>query len=225
MYGAKELAQDTFPDIYRIVGGLCLKNSMPMPRIFLIDMPAPNAFATGRDENHAVVGISPSIMQLLNEEELTGVLAHELSHIKNKDMLISSMAATLAGAISLVSRMMYFGGGRDEEGGSNMASFIIFLILTPLIALLIQLAISRTREFEADKSGSQLVGHGHGLASALQKLESCAKGHPANGTSAQQASSHLFIVNPFQPSFIANLFSTHPPMEQRIQRLIRGMSV
>lgn len=219
MYGAKELPREQSPEIYRIIQGLCLKNSMPMPKVFLIDMPQPNAFATGRDEQHAVVGISPSIVQLLSEEELAGVLAHELSHIKNKDMLISSMAATLAGAISLVSRIMYFGGGRDEEGGSNMASFIIFLILTPLIALLIQLAISRTREFEADKSGAQLVGHGRGLASALQKLESFAKGHPTDGTSAQQASSHLFIVNPFRPSFVMSLFSTHPSTEERVQRL------
>lgn len=219
MYGAKELPREQSPKIYKIIQGLCLKNSMPMPKIFLIDMPQPNAFATGRDENHAVVGISPSIVQLLTEEELTGVLAHELSHIKNKDMLISSMAATLAGAISLVSRIMYVGGGRDEEGGSNMASFIIFLILTPFIAFLIQLAISRTREFEADKSGAKLVGHGRDLAVALQKLESFAKGHPANGTSAQQASSHLFIVNPFRPSFIMSLFSTHPSTEERVQRL------
>lgn len=221
MYGAKELPKENFPHIYKIIQGLCLKNSMPMPRLFLIDMPQPNAFATGRDEQHAVVGISSSIMELLTDEELTGVLAHELSHIKNKDMLISSMAATLAGAISLISRILYFGGGRDEEGGggSNAASFIIFLVLTPLIALLIQLAISRTREFEADTSGARLVGHGHGLASALQKLESYAKGHPSNGTSAERASSHLFIVNPFRPSFIMSLFSTHPPMEQRIQKL------
>lgn len=221
MYGGKELPRDQFPDIYRIIQELCLKNSMPMPRIFLIDMPQPNAFATGRDEHHAVVGVSHSIMQLLSEEELTGVLAHELSHIKNKDMLISSMAATLAGAISLIGRVAYMGAGRDEEGGggSNTASFIILLVLTPLIALLIQLAISRAREFEADKSGAQLVGHGRGLATALQKLESFSKGHPTDGTPAQQASSHLFIVNPFRPSFIMNLFSTHPSMEERIRRL------
>jgi len=220
MYGAKELPQEKFPDIYRIIQGLCLKNVMPMPRIFLIDMPAPNAFATGRNEHHAVVGISPSIMQLLNEEELTGVLAHELSHIKNKDMLISTMAATLAGAISMLSHTVYLGGGRNEEGGSNNAvSFILLVVLTPIIAMLIQLAISRTREFEADASGAKLVGHGNGLASALQKLESFAKGRPLEASTAQQASSHLFIVNPFKPSFLMNLFSTHPSMEERIKRL------
>jgi heat shock protein HtpX len=220
MYKAKELPREKFPDIYTIIQGLCLKNSMPMPRVFLIDMPQPNAFATGRNEQHAVVGISPSIMQILTKEELTGVLAHELSHIKNKDMLISTMAATLAGAISLLGHVAFIGGGRDEEGGSNnIASFIILAILTPFIASLIQLAISRTREFEADASGAKLIGHGTGLASALQKLESFAKGHPTQGTPAQQASSHLFIVNPFKPSFLMNLLSTHPSMEERIKRL------
>lgn len=217
MYDAKEMQEQDFPDIYKIIRNLSMKNSMPMPRVYHINLPVPNAFATGRDENHAVVGITSKILEILTEEELTGVLAHELSHIKNKDMLIGTLAASLAGALSWLTHFIAFGGS-DSENRNPLLSLVL-LILTPLFAMLIQLAISRSREYEADKSGAKLIGHGNTLAAALQKLETASKDSRLNASQAQSSTAHLFIVNPFKPSFFMNLFSTHPPMQERIKRL------
>ncbi len=217
MYDAKEMKEENFPQIYKIIRGLAMKNAMPMPKIYHINLAAPNAFATGRDENHAVVGITSGILEILTEEELKGVLAHELSHIKNKDMLISTLAASLAGALSWLTHFIVFGGG-DNENRNPLLSLVLF-ILTPVLAMLIQLAISRSREYEADRSGAQLIGHGKDLAQALQKIHDFAKQRPLAATESQAATSHLFIINPFKPSLLMNLFSTHPPVEERIKRL------
>lgn len=219
MYGAKEMPREQYEALYRMITDLANRASLPMPKLYLIDMPTPNAFATGRDEHHAVVGVTRGIMEILTEDELRGVLAHELSHIKNKDMLVSTMAATLAGAISYLTQMIAFGGGRDGEGRGNLITSLALLILTPLLAMLIQLAVSRAREYGADKSGAELLGHGMSLAAALRKLEAVAKARPLEGSEAQVATSHLFIVNPFKTGGLANLFSTHPPMQERIRRL------
>lgn len=217
LYRAKEMKEVEYPFVYRIIKELSLKDSLPLPRIYLIPIPQANAFATGRDENHAVVGITVGILQLLSEDELRGVLAHELSHIKNKDMLIGTMAATLAGALSWLGHFFAFGNNNESKG--NLLVSLVLFIVTPLIAFLIQLAISRTREYQADASGARLLGEGKNLASALQKLQQATKTFPLQGSPAENSTSHLFIVNPFKPSFFMNLFSTHPPIEERIKRL------
>jgi heat shock protein HtpX len=218
LYGAQPMSRQEYPWIFEAIEDLAVKASLPMPGVYLIPTEAPNAFATGRNEKHAVVGITQGILGLLSEEELRGVLAHELSHIKNRDVLVSTMAATLAGAISLIGRLAYFGGS-DNENRSNAISFLLLVIVTPIIAMLIQLAISRSREYGADKSGAHLLGDGSALASALQKLGSFSKTHPVQGTPAQEAAAHLFIVNPFRASLFMSLLSTHPPMEERVKRL------
>ena len=219
LYRAKEMPQTEFPGVHRMVASLSQQANLPMPRIFKIDMPTPNAFATGRNPSHAVIGITTGILSLLTEDELRGVLAHELSHIKNNDILVCTMAATLAGAISYLVHFIGFGMGRDEEGNGNPLIALGLFILAPILALLIQMAISRTREYGADRSGAQLLGHGMNLASALRKLGLASQMHPLQPTGAQGATASLFIVNPFKPSFFLNLFSTHPPMEERIRRL------
>ncbi|MEK7649063.1 MAG: zinc metalloprotease HtpX [Patescibacteria group bacterium] len=219
LYRAKEMNMAEYPAVYRIIGSLTQQAGLPMPKVYKIDMPTPNAFATGRDPGHACIGITTGILSLLTEDELRGVLAHELSHIKNNDILVCTMAATLAGAISYLVHMIGFGLGRDEEGRGNPLVFLLLIIVTPLLAMLIQMAVSRTREYGADASGAHLLGHGHSLASALRKLGVASQMHPIQPTGAQQATASLFIVNPFKPSFLINLFSTHPPMEERIRRL------
>lgn len=219
IYRAKPMELTEYPAVHRIIGSLTQQAGLPMPRVYKIDMPTPNAFATGRDPKHACIGITTGILALLTEDELRGVLAHELSHIKNNDILVCTMAATLAGAISYLVHMIGFGMGRDEEGRGNPLTFLLLVIATPILALLIQMAVSRTREYGADASGAQLLGHGHSLASALRKLGAASQMHPIEPSGAQQATAHLFIVNPFKPSMILNLFSTHPPMEERIRRL------
>ncbi len=217
IYGAKPMPREEYLWIFEMVEDLSKKAELPMPGIYLIPTDAPNAFATGRNEKHAIVGITQGILRLLTADELRGVLAHELSHIKNRDVLVSTMAATLAGAISLIARLAYFGGNDDNR--SNAMSFVLLVVATPIIAMLIQLAISRSREYGADKSGARMLGNGTQLASALQKLGSFAKVHPVQGTPAQESAAHLFIVNPFRASFFTKLLSTHPPMEERIKRL------
>jgi len=191
-----------------------------MPALYLIPTDAPNAFATGRDEQHAVVGITQGILHILSEDELRGVLAHELSHIKNKDMLVSAMAATLAGAVAMLGRLAFWFGGNDENR-SGIVSMLVMVIITPIIAMLIQLAVSRSREYGADRSGKELLGgDGSTLAAALGKLGAFSKRFPIKGTPSQEAAAHLFIVNPFKASALTHLFSTHPPMEERIRRLL-----
>jgi heat shock protein HtpX len=226
MYGAQPLSESQAPVIYRIVRGLATKAGIPMPKLYLLPSAAPNAFATGRNPQHAAVAVTEGIVRIMDETELEGVLAHELSHVLNRDILISTVAATIAGAISMLANMaqwgMMFGGSRDEEGRStNPIALILTIILAPLAAMLIQMAVSRSREFQADASGAQLTRRPMGLASALGKLHQANQVVPMD---ANPATSHLFIVNPLSGRSLANLFATHPPVEERIARL-RAMRV
>jgi heat shock protein HtpX len=223
-YRAQPLSESESPAVYRIVRELAEKAGMPMPKIYLIPSQAPNAFATGRNPRHAVVAVTHGILALLNEEELKGVLGHELAHVEHRDILIASIAATLAGAISMLASMarwaLMFGGGRRdsrEGGGSNPFVFLVMAIVAPIAALLIQLAVSRSREFQADEGGAKLAGNPLYLASALRKLDAGVRRIPM--LEATPTTAHLFIVNPLRPAGFAKLFSTHPPLEERIERL------
>ena len=223
MYGAQPIEESQAPDLYRIVRRLSSKAGVPLPRVYLIASDTPNAFATGRNPEHAAVAVTEGIMRVLDDEELEGVLAHELSHVRNRDTLIMTIAATLAGVITSLAHMAQwaaiFGGGRrdDEEGGGGGVFAAVFLaILAPIAAMLIQLAISRAREFQADASGAKLAGRPWGLAKALEKLEMASKVAPMDAT---PATAHLFIVNPLRSEGLMALFSTHPPIQERIARL------
>ncbi|MCZ7626697.1 MAG: zinc metalloprotease HtpX [Candidatus Methylomirabilota bacterium] len=221
MYRAQPVTEAEAPDLYRIVQGLAMRAHMPMPRVYIIPSEAPNAFATGRDPEHAAVAATHGIMRILTEEELEGVMAHELAHVRNRDTLISTVAATLAGVIVMLARMamwmpFYGGGGRDDDNRGGGMGFLFLAILAPIAATVIQLAISRSREFHADESGARLTHKPYALASALQKLEMGAGRIPME---ANPATSHLFIVNPIRGNALFKLFSTHPPMEERIARL------
>ncbi len=223
MYRAQPVSEAEAPGLYRVVQGLALRAQMPMPRIYIIPSEAPNAFATGRDPEHAAVAATHGILRILNEEELEGVMAHELSHVRNRDTLISTIAATIAGVIVMLARMAmwmpYFSGGgsRDsEDRGGGALGFLFLAILAPIAATLIQLAISRSREFHADESAARLTHKPYALASALQSLEVGATRLPME---ANPATSHLFIVNPLRGDVLFKLFSTHPPIEERIARL------
>ena len=223
MYRAQPVSEAEAPELHRIVQGLALRANMPMPRLYIIPTEAPNAFATGRDPEHAAVAATQGILRILNEEELEGVLSHELAHVRNRDTLISTVAATLAGVIVMLARMAmwmpYFGGGgsRDDENrGGGALGFVFLAILAPIAAMLIQMAISRSREFQADETGARLTHKPYALASALQKLEVGANRLPMD---ANPATSHLFIVNPIRGNALFKLFSTHPPVEERIARL------
>ncbi len=222
MYGARPISEAEAPRLYAIVRRLATRAQIPMPPVYLIPTDAPNAFATGRSPDHAAVAVTEGIMRILDEDELEGVLAHELSHVRNRDVLISTIAATLAGAITYLAHMMqwaaFFGGGRssdDEEGGSPWA-MLLLAILAPFAAMLVQLAVSRAREYQADASGARLAGRSSGLAKALEKLETAARAEPMP---ANPATAHLFIVNPLSGQTLMRLFSTHPPIEERIRRL------
>jgi heat shock protein HtpX len=226
MYGAQPIGEAEAPMVYRIVRNLATKARIPMPKLYLIPAPTPNAFATGRSPQHAAVAVTEGILGIMNEEELEGVLAHELSHVLNRDVLISTVAATIAGAIGMLANMaqwsMWFGGGRDDEGRStNPIALIATIIFAPLAAMLIQMAVSRSREYEADASGARLTRRPLGLASALAKLQQANRIVPMD---ANPATSHLFIVNPLSGQTFATLFATHPPVEERIARL-RSMRV
>ncbi|PYM83912.1 MAG: zinc metalloprotease HtpX [Candidatus Rokuibacteriota bacterium] len=222
MYGARPISEAEAPRLYAIVRRLATRAQIPMPPVYLIPTDAPNAFATGRSPAHAAVAVTEGIMRILDEEELEGVLAHELSHVRNRDVLISTIAATIAGAITYLAHMMqwaaFFGGGRssdDEEGGSPWA-MLLLAILAPFAAMLVQLAVSRAREYQADASGARLAGRPWGLAKALEKLETAARAEPMP---ANPATAHLFIVNPLSGQTLMRLFSTHPPIEERVRRL------
>jgi heat shock protein HtpX len=224
MYGAKELSLDEAPDIHRIVAELAQQAGMPKPRIYLVSSDTPNAFATGRNPEHAVVAVTSGIVRLLNLEELRGVLGHELGHVRNRDILIGSIAATMAGAIMLIADMARFaaifggfGGGRDSEEGGGILGLIVMSIVGPLAAILIQMAISRSREYLADETGARLSGNPLSLASALEKLNYAAKRLPMQDV--KPATAHMFTVNPLTGRGVRSLFSTHPPIEERIQRL------
>src|SRR5436190_2326250 len=228
MYGAQPLDEAAAPMVHRIVRRLTTRAAMPMPRIYLIPTDTPNAFATGRNPEHAVVAVTEGIMRILDEEELEGVLAHELSHVKNRDVLISTIAATLAGAITYLAHMaqwaaMFGGRGRDdEEGGSNPIAMILLAVLAPIAALLVQMAVSRSREFQADATGAKVAGKSWGLMKALEKLQMANQQMPM--ADATPATAHLFIVNPLSGETLMRLFSTHPPLEERIARL-RAMRI
>ena len=221
-YGARELPEQNAPDLFRIVRELAVGAHMPMPRVYLIPSESPNAFATGRSPEHAAVAVTEGILRLLTLDELRGVLAHELSHVRNRDTLTSAIAATLAGAVMMVARMaqwaMLFGGWRrdDREEGSSGLEALVMIIVAPLAAMLIQLAISRAREYQADASGAQLSHAPHSLAAALEKIGAVSGRVPLP---AGPATAHLWIVNPLRGNWLAGLFSTHPPIEERIRRL------
>ena len=220
MYRARQVSETEAPVLYRIVRRLTQKAGMPMPKVYIIPDMSPNAFATGRNPNHAAVAATEGIMQLLNEDELGGVMGHELSHVRHRDILIGTVAATIAGAISYLAQMaqwaMIFGGGRgrDDDGGPFAA--IAMMIIAPIAALLIQMAISRSREYAADEAGARLYGNPSALASALRKLE---RGSTAIPMHATPSTSHMMIVNPLRGKALMKLFSTHPPVEERIARL------
>jgi heat shock protein HtpX len=224
MYGAQPVDEAQAPVLYRIVRELAAKAHIPVPRIYIIQDDSPNAFATGRNPQHAAVAVTEGILRIMTEDELRGVLAHELSHVKNRDTLIMTIAATLAGAITYLAQMAQwaaiFGGGRrdnEESGGGGSAiGALLMAILAPIAAMLIQMAISRSREYEADATGARVAGRASGLEHALQKLDTASKQVPMEAT---PATAHLFIVNPLTSGGLATLFSTHPPIEERIARL------
>jgi heat shock protein HtpX len=219
-YGAQPVGPQEAPELNSIVESLANRAGIPMPKLYVIPDPALNAFATGRSPSHAAVAATEGILRALNRDELEGVLAHELSHVINRDTLTSTVAATLAGAISWLAHMAYFmpvGRDRDDHG-SNPLVALLTVLLAPIAAMLIQMAVSRSREYEADSSGARLVGHPEGLANALRKLEVAAKQIPMRN--ANPATAHLFIVNPLSGRSLASLFSTHPPLEKRIERLL-----
>lgn len=219
-YNAQQVDERTAPELYGIVAKLAKKANLPMPKVYIIDSPIPNAFATGRDPEHAAVAVNSSLVDLLTRDEIEGVLAHELSHVKNRDILVSTIAATMAGAISTIAQWgMFLGGGRDEDGESrNPIASILVMLLAPLAAMLIQMAVSRSREYMADKSGGEICGNPDALADALLKLEAYSRRGvmPA----ATEATAHMFIVNPFTAADVQKMFSTHPSTEERV-RLLR----
>src|SRR5436853_2079652 len=221
-YGARALSEQDAPDLFRVVRELAAGAHMPMPRVYLIPSESPNAFATGRSPEHAAVAVTEGIMRLLTLDELRGVLAHELSHVRNRDTLISAIAATLAGVVLMIARMAewaaLFGGlRRDErEEGGGVLGFLALVVVAPLAAMLIQLAISRAREYEADATGARLSHAPGALAAALEKIAAVSGRIPL---SAGPATAHLWIVNPLRGNWLARLFSTHPPIEERIRRL------
>jgi heat shock protein HtpX len=221
MYGAREVTESEAPELFGIVRRLAQRAEIPMPKVYMIDEEQPNAFATGRNPNHAAVAVTKGIMRILSSEELMGVIGHELAHVKHRDILISTVAAAIAGAISYLAQMaqwaMIFGGhrGDDDDGGSPVAA-IVMMIVGPIAAMIIQMAISRSREYVADEGGARIVGNPRYLSSALRKLQTASQQIPMD---ANPSTSHLFIVNPLSGGGILKLFSTHPPIEERISRL------
>ncbi|MCK6521322.1 zinc metalloprotease HtpX [Myxococcota bacterium] len=219
MYGARVVTEDEAPELVSVVRELTQRAGMPMPRVALIPEEVPNAFATGRNPEHAVVAATAGLLRILDRDELAGVMAHELAHVKNRDTLISTVAATLAGAIAMIARMgLWFGGSRDDdEGGGNPVVLLGALIVAPFAAMLLQMAVSRSREYGADAMGAQISGQPLALARALNKLERIAQGHPID---VNPATSHMFIINPLGSlGGVTKLFRTHPSTEERVERL------
>jgi len=218
MYRAAEVGSDH--RLYRTVQRLASRAGLPQPRCYVIPDQSPNAFATGRNPEHSAVAATQGILELLNDEELEGVLAHELAHVKHRDILTSSVAATLAAAIMMTARFtMFFGGGRDDRRGGNPIALLATIILAPLAAMLIQAAISRSREFDADAGGAAIAGSPNGLVSALQKIDAASRVIPMD---ANPATAHMFIIKPFSPGGLMGLFSTHPPTRERVEALLAG---
>jgi heat shock protein HtpX len=232
MSGAQPVSENEAPDLYRLVRELCMRANLPLPRLYVIPSPTPNAFATGRDPEHSAVAVTSGIMNILSRDELEGVIAHELAHVKNRDILISSVAAVVAGAITQLAHMaqfaMIFGGmgrDRDDNEGGGLLGGLVMMIIGPIAAMLIQMAISRSREYQADATGAQICGRPQALANALMKLEHQNRRLPMDVNPAQ---AQMYIVNPLTGGGIANLFSTHPPIAERVRRLqdltLHGMS-
>ena len=224
MYRAREVTPDQAPELYALVGDLARRARLPMPRVYMIPQEAPNAFATGRDPQHAVVAVTEGLVRLLDRDEIAGVIAHELGHVRNRDILVGTIAATLAGAVMVLASMArwaaIFGGPRQNEGGGGGAlgavGLIVTSLLAPVAAMVIQMAVSRSREYLADRTGAEIAGSPEGLARALEKLGAHSRRRPME---AQPATAHMFIVNPLAGGGITSLFSTHPPLEERIARL------
>jgi heat shock protein HtpX len=218
MYRAKQVGPGH--RLYDITASLAQRAGLPQPKVYVIPDASPNAFATGRNPRHAAVAATEGILHVLDDEELAGVMAHELAHVKNRDILISSVAATIAAAIMMVSRFaMFFGGSRDGREGGNPVALLATVILAPIAAMLIQAAISRSREYVADATGAAIAGHPMGLVSALRKIDAVARRVPLE---ANPATAHMFIIKPFSGAGLLSLFSTHPPTERRIQALTQG---
>ena len=217
LYAAKEVGPEH--RLYHVVQRLAAQAGLPMPRVYIIPQPSPNAFATGRNPEHAAVAATEGILRILNDEELDGVLAHELAHVKHRDILISTVAATLAATIMMASRFAFFfgGGGRDDDRGGNPVGLLATIILAPFAAMLIQMAVSRSREFAADAGGAAIAGNSLGLVRALQKLDAAAKVVPLD---ANPATAHMFIIKPLSVSGLMSLFSTHPSTEARVEALL-----
>lgn len=227
MYGAQEIGEHENPAFYGMVRRLALQAGLPMPKVYIIPSESPNAFATGRNPEHAAVAATQGILRILSPEELEGVMAHELAHVQNRDILVGTIAATFAGAISMIGNMLQWGAilgagrGDDEEGGGGLVGSLAMAIIAPIAAMLIQMAVSRSREYLADESGARICGRPLALANALRKLHTAS--HMIPMQEARPASAHMFIVNPLTGGSLLKLFSTHPPMEERIARL-EGMA-
>jgi len=220
MYGAKQVSRDEAPQLYSMVEGLVARAGLPMPRLYIIPNDSPNAFATGRNPQHSAVAVTQGIMKVLSREELEGVISHELAHVKNRDILIGTVAATIAGAIMWISSMArwaaIFGGSRDREDNGGGLGMLVAMIVAPFAAMLVQMAVSRSREYAADATGAGFTGNPYALASALRKISDYSKQVPMQ---ASPATAHMFIIHPFSGGAMMNLFSTHPPIEKRIERL------
>jgi heat shock protein HtpX len=220
MYNAQEVDETSAPQLYLMVKDLAGRGGLPMPRVYLIDEAQPNAFATGRNPDHAAVAATTGILQLLSPRELRGVMAHELAHVKHRDILISTLSATVAGAISTLANFgLFFSGNHSRENGGNPLLAILVMVFAPIAAMLIQFAISRTREFGADRGGAEISGDPHALADALAKIDAYARGIPMPSAEAQPATAQMMIINPLSGGGIKGLFSTHPATEERIARL------
>jgi heat shock protein HtpX len=223
MYRGREVSPAEAPRFHAIVDRLVARANMPKPKLYVLPGDSPNAFATGRNPSHAAVAATEGILKLMSEEEIEGVIAHELAHVKNRDILIASVAATIAGAITFMAQMAKWGaifggyGGRDDRSGGNVFAVLLTAILAPIAAVIIQMAISRSREFGADATGAQIAGQPYGLARALEKLDAYSKRIPME---ASPATAHMFIVAPFTGASLMRLFSTHPPIEERVRRLL-----
>lgn len=230
IYKAKEADQNKYSHLYTMVREIASNAKLPMPKVYIINTPQANAFATGRNPSHAVVAVTTGILDLLSKNELKGVLAHEIGHVKNRDILISSVAATIAGIISYMAMMARWGaifggfGGRDSEGGGNIIELLVLAIIAPIMAMIIQFAISRSREFLADETGAKLIRDPFSLASALEKIQGSVKHYPFQRMGKTEATAHMFISNPLKGTKFFELFSTHPKTETRCKRL-RAMKI